>query len=118
MIKKWTHINNVLDIEGIEAEETAKDCTISREQMQKIENKFAADSDSIKTKEEEISKVKDEKKELETKVANLEKEKKDLEDKVKDLEGEPGGDTHTAVDDTKAQDYCSDQVLNALVDFA
>lgn len=118
MIKKWTHINNVLDIEGIEAEETAKDCTISREQMQKIEDKFAADSNSIKTKEEEISKVKDEKKELETKVANLEKEKKDLEDKVKDLEGEPGGDTHTAVDDTKAQDYCSDQVLNALVDFA
>ena len=118
MIKKWTHINNVLDIEGIEAEESAKDCTISKEQMQKIEDKIAADSDSIKAKDTEIEKVKDEKKELETKIANLENEKKDLENKVKDLEDKPGGETHTQVDDTAVQDYFSDQVSNALNGFA
>lgn len=50
MIKKWTHINNVLNVEGIEAEESAKDCTISQEQMQKLEDKIAADSSSIKTR--------------------------------------------------------------------
>ena len=118
MIKKWTHINNVLNVEGIEAEESAKDCTISQEQMQKLEDKIAADSSSIKTKDEELDKVKNEKKELEDKVKNLEKDKKDLEEKVKDLEKEPGGETHTAVDDNKAQDFCSDQVSDVLIDFA
>ena len=118
MIKKWTHINNVLNVEGIEAEESAKDCTISQEQMQKLEDKIAADSSSIKTKNEELDKVKNEKKELEDKVKNLEKDKKDLEEKVKDLEKEPGGETHTAVDDNKAQDFCSDQVSDVLIDFA
>lgn len=125
MIKKWTHINNVLNIEGIEAEASAKDCTISQEQMQKLEDKIAADSDSIKTKDEELTKVKDEKKELETKVENLENEKKTLEDekkkleqKVKDLGEEPGGETHTGVDDTEVEDYCSDEVYNALNQFA
>ena len=111
MIKKWTHINNVLNVEGIEAEESAKDCTISQEQMQKLEDKIAADSISIKTKDEELDKVKNEKKELEDKVKNLE-------EKVKDLEKEPGGETHTAVDDNKAQDFCSDQVSDVLIDFA
>lgn len=118
MIKKWTHINNVLNIEGIEAEESAKDCTISQDQMQKLEDKIAADSDSIKAKDTEITKVKDEKKELETKIANLENEKKDLEKQIKDLGDEPAGDTHTKVDDTEVQDYCSDQVLDALMKFA
>lgn len=118
MIKKWTHINNVLNVEGIEAEESAKDCTISQEQMQKLEDKIAADSSSIKTKDEELDKVKNEKKELEDKVNNLEKEKGDLEEKVKDLEKEPGGETHTAVDDNKAEDFCSDQVSDVLIDFA
>ena len=114
MIKKWTHINNVLNIEGIEAEDSAKDCTISQEQMQKLEDKIAADSKAVTDKDTELQKVKDEKKELETQVKNLEKERDDLKDKVKDLEGEPGGDTHTAVDDTKVEDFCSDQVLDAL----
>lgn len=118
MIKKWTHINNVLNVEGIEAEESAKDCTISQEQMQKLEDKIAADSSSIKTKDEELDKVKNKKKELEDKVKNLEKDKKDLEEKVRDLEKEPGGETHTAVDDNKAQDFCSDQVSDVLIDFA
>lgn len=118
MIKKWTHINNVLNIEGIEAEDSAKDCTISKEQMQKIEDKMAADADSIHDKDEALAKVKDEKKALEDKVKDLEKEKKTLEDKVKDLENEPGGSTSTAVDDTKVEDYCSDQVLNAIEQFA
>lgn len=118
MIKKWTHINNVLNIEGIEAEDSAKDCTISQEQMQKLEDKIAADSKSVTDKDTELQKVKDEKKELETQVKNLEKERDDLKDKVKDLEGEPGGDTHTAVDDTKVEDFCSDQVLDALNQFA
>lgn len=118
MIKKWTHINNVLNIEGIEAEDSAKDCTISQEQMQKLEDKIAADSKAVTDKDTELQKVKDEKKELETQVKNLEKERDDLKDKVKDLEGEPGGDTHTAVDDTKVEDFCSDQVLDALNQFA
>lgn len=118
MIKKWTHINNVLNIEGIEAEDSAKNCTISQEQMQKLEDKIAADSKAVTDKDTELQKVKDEKKELETKVKNLEKERDDLKDKVKDLEGEPGGDTHTAVDDTKVEDFCSDQVLAALNQFA
>lgn len=118
MIKKWTHINNVLNIEGIEAEDSAKNCTISQEQMQKLEDKIAADSKAVTDKDTELQKVKDEKKELETKVKNLEKERDDLKDKVKDLEGEPGGDTHTAVDDTKVEDFCSDQVLDALNQFA
>lgn len=117
MIKKWTHINNVLNIEGIEAEESAKDCTISQDQMQKLEDKIAADSDSIKAKDTELAKVKDEKKELETKIANLENEKKDLEKQIKDLGDEPAGDTHTKVDDAEVQDYCSDQVLDALMKF-
>ena len=86
--------------------------------MQKLEDKIAADSSSIKTKNEELDKVKNEKKELEDKVKNLEKDKKDLEEKVKDLEKEPGGETHTAVDDNKAQDFCSDQVSDVLIDFA
>ena len=118
MIKKWTHINNVLNIEGIEAEDSAKDCTISQEQMQKLEDKIAADSKAVTDKDTELQKVKDEKKELETQVKNLEKERDDLKDKVKDLEEEPGGDTHTAVDDTKVEDFCSDQVLDALNQFA
>lgn len=118
MIKKWTHINNVLNIEGIEAEDSAKNCTISQEQMQKLEDKIAADSKAVTDKDTELQKVKDEKKELETKVKDLEKERDDLNDKVKDLEGEPGGDTHTAVDDTKVEDFCSDQVLDALNQFA
>lgn len=118
MIKKWTHINNVLNIEGIEAEDSAKDCTISQEQMQKLEDKIAADSKAVTDKDTELQKVKDEKKELETQVKNLEKERDDLKDKVKDLEGKPGGDTHTAVDDTKVEDFCSDQVLDALNQFA
>lgn len=118
MIKKWTHINNVLNIEGIEAEDSAKDCTISQEQMQKLEDKIAADSKAVTEKDTELQKVKDEKKELETKVKDLEKERDGLKDKVKDLEGEPGGDTHTAVDDTKVEDFCSDQVLDALNQFA
>ena len=118
MIKKWTHINNVLNIEGIEAEDSAKDCTISQEQMQKLEDKIAADSKAVTDKDTELQKVKDEKKELETQVKNLEKERDYLKDKVKDLEGEPGGDTHTAVDDTKVEDFCSDQVLDALNQFA
>lgn len=118
MIKKWTHINNVLNIEGIEAEDSAKNCTISQEQMQKLEDKIAADSKAVTDKDTELQKVKDEKKELETQVKNLEKERDDLKDKVKDLEGEPGGDTHTAVDDTKVEDFCSDQVLDALNQFA
>ena len=118
MIKKWTHINNVLNVEGIEAEESAKDCTISQEQMQKLEDKIAADSSSIETKDQELDKVKNEKKELEDKVKNLEKEKGDLENKVKDLEKEPGGETHTTVDDTKVEDFCSDQVSDVLIDFA
>ena len=118
MIKKWTHINNVLNIEGIEAEDSANDCTISKEQMQKIEDKMAADADSIHDKDEALAKAKDEKKALEDKVKDLEKEKKTLEDKVKDLENEPGGSTSTAVDDTKVEDYCSDQVLNAIEQFA
>lgn len=118
MIKKWTHINNVLNIEGIEAEDSAKNCTISQEQMQKLEDKIAADSKAVTDKDTELQKVKDEKKELETKVKNLEKERDDLKDKVKDLEEEPGGDTHTAVDDTKVEDFCSDQVLDALNQFA
>lgn len=117
MIKKWTHINNVLSVEGIEAEESAKDCTISKEQMQKLEDKMAADSKAMTDKEAELQKVRDEKKELETKVKNLEKERDDLKDKVKDLEQEPGGTTSTAVDDAKAEDFCSDQVLNALKQF-
>ena len=75
MIKKWTHINNVLNIEGIEAEDSAKDCTISQEQMQKLEDKIAADSKAVTDKDTELQKVKDEKKELETKVKNLEKER-------------------------------------------
>ena len=79
--------------------------------MQKLEDKIAADSSSIKTKDEELDKVKNEKKELEDKVKNLE-------EKVKDLEKEPGGETHTAVDDNKAQDFCSDQVSDVLIDFA
>ena len=45
-------INNVLNVEGIEAEESAKDCTISQEQMQKLEDKIAADSSSIILKRE------------------------------------------------------------------
>ncbi len=118
MIKKWTHINNVLDIEGIEAEESAKDCTVTKEQMQKIEDKIAADSDSIKAKDNEIAEAKDKVKSLEDKVKDLESEKKDLENKVKDLEDKPGGDTHTQVDDTDVQDYFSDQVSNALNGFA
>lgn len=118
MIKKWTHINNVLNIEGIEAEDSAKNCTISQEQMQKLEDKIAADSKAVTDKDTELQKVKDEKKELETQVKNLEKERDDLKDKVKDLEGEPGGDTHTAVNDTKVEDFCSDQVLDALNQFA
>lgn len=117
MIKKWTHINNVLKVEGIEAEESAKDCTISTEQMQKIEDKMAADSASLQAKDKSIAKVENEKKELETKVGNLKTQIKDLEDKVKDLEGKPGGVTHTKVEDTEVVDYCSDQVLNALNDF-
>ncbi len=117
MIKKWTHINNVLNIEGIEADESAKDCTISQEQMQKLEDKMAADSQSIQDKEGEIAKVKDEKKELETKVTDLENEKKTLEQRVKDLEGKPGGSTSTTVEDTKTEDYCSDKVLNAIEQF-
>ncbi len=117
MIKKWTHINSALSIEGIEAEESAKDCTISQEQMQKLEDKMAADSKAMTDKEAELQKVRDEKKELETKVKNLEKERDDLKDKVKDLEQEPGGTTSTAVDDAKAEDFCSDQVLNALKQF-
>lgn len=118
MIKKWTHINNVLDIEGIEAEESAKDCTISKEQMQKIEDKIAADSNSIKDKDNEIADAKDKVKSLEDKVKDLESEKKDLENKVKDLEDKPGGDTHTQVDDANVQDFFSDQVSNALNSFA
>ena len=118
MIKKWTHINNVLDIEGIEAEESAKDCTISKEQMQKIEDKIAADSNSIKDKDNEIADAKDKAKSLEDKVKDLESEKKDLENKVKDLEDKPGGDTHTQVDDANVQDFFSDQVSNALNSFA
>lgn len=118
MIKKWTHINNVLDIEGIEAEESAKDCTISKEQMQKIEDKIAADSNSIKAKDNEIAEAKDKVKSLEDKVKDLESEKKDLENKVKDLEDKPGGDTHTQVDDANVQDFFSDQVSNALNSFA
>ena len=118
MSKKWTHINNVLNIEGIEAEDSAKNCTISQEQMQRLEDKIAADSKAVTDKDTELQKVKDEKKELETQVKNLEKERDDLKDKVKDLEGEPGGDTHTAVDDTKVEDFCSDQVLDALNQFA
>ena len=117
MIKKWTHINNVLNIEGIEAEDSAKDCTISKEQMQKIEDKIAADADSIHDKDEEIAKVKDEKKALEDKVKDLEKERDDLKDKVKDLENEPGGSTSTAVEDTKAADYDPIAVANALKQF-
>ena len=117
MIKKWTHINNVLKVEGIEAEESAKDCTISTEQMQKIEDKMAADSASLQAKDKSIAKVENEKKELETKVGNLKTQIKDLEDKVKDLEGAPGGVTHTTVEDTEVADDCSDQVLNALNDF-
>ena len=117
MIKKWTHINNVLNIEGIEAEESAKDCMLSKEQMQALEDKMAADSNSIKAKDEEITKGKDTVKSLEDKVKALEQEKKDLESKVKDLENEPGGDTHTQVDDTKANDNFSDQVLNTLIQF-
>ncbi len=117
MIKKWTHINGALSVEGIEADDSAKDCTISQEQMQKIEDRMAADANSIHDKEAELQKVKDEKKELEDKVKDLEQEKKDLESKVKDLEQEPGGATSTAVDDTKAVDYCSDQVLDALNQF-
>ncbi len=118
MIKKWTHINNALGIEGIEAEETAKSCTISEEQMQKLEDKIAADSASIKGKDEEIAKAKDEKKELETQVANLKKENDDLKRQVKDLEDEPGGETTTKVDDAKADEFCTGQVLDALIDFA
>ena len=117
MIKKWTHINNVLDIEGIEAEDSAKDCTISKEQMQKIEDKIAADADSIHDKDEEIAKVKNEKKALEDKVKDLEKERDDLKDKVKDLEEEPGGSTSTTVEDTKATDYDPIAVANALKQF-
>lgn len=117
MIRKWTHINNVLNIEGIEAEDSAKDCTVSKEQMQKLEDKIAADSDSIKAKDEEISKVKDEKKELEKKVEDLEKERDDLKNKVKDLEEEPGGSTSTAVEDTKPENYDPIAVANALKQF-
>jgi hypothetical protein len=51
-------------------------------------------------------------------LMNQEKDKKDLEEKVRDLEKEPGGETHTAVDDNKAQDFCSDQVSDVLIDFA
>lgn len=118
MIKKWTHINNVLNIEGFEADDSAKDCTISKEQMQKIEDKMAADANSIHDKDEEIARIKEKEKALKDKVDNLEKEKKGLESKVKDLEEEPGGNTSTAVDDTKANDYFSDQVFNAINQFA
>lgn len=118
MIKKWTHINSVLSVEGIEADESAKSCTISQEQMQKIEDKFAADSATIRANAEAIDKAKAEKQELEQKVASLESEKANLESRIDDLEQKPGGKTSTAVDDTKQQDYCTDQVLNALIDFA
>lgn len=66
MIKKWTHINNVLNIEGIEAEDSAKDCTISKEQMQKIEDKMAADASSIHDKDEALAKVKNERRHWKT----------------------------------------------------
>lgn len=117
MIKKWTHINNVLGIDGIEAEESAKDCVVSMEQMQKIEDKIAADSSSIKDKDDEITKIKGEKNKLDDEVANLKKENDSLKKQVNDLENEPGAKTSTTVEDTKADEYCTDQVLNAIIDF-
>lgn len=117
MIKKWTHINNVLGIDGIEAEESAKDCVVSMEQMQKIEDKIAADSSSIKDKDDEITKIKGEKNKLDDEVANLKKENDSLKKQVNDLENEPGDKTSTTVEDTKADEYCTDQVLNAIIDF-
>ena len=85
--------------------------------MQKIEDKMAADADSIHDKDEALAKAKDEKKALEDKVKDLEKERDDLKDKVKDLEEEPGGSTSTAVEDTKATDYDPIAVANALKQF-
>lgn len=117
MIKKWTHINNVLNIEGIEAEDSAKDCTISKEQMQKIEDKMAADANSIHDKDEALTKprMKDG---FGRQGQGTRKERDDLKDKVKDLEDQPGGSTSTAVEDTKAQDYFSGQVFDAINQFA
>lgn len=118
MIKKWTHINNVLNIEGIEADDSAKSCAISQEQLQKIDDQLAANSTTIKAKDEAIATAQAKVSDLEQKLKTLADEKSALESKINDLEQEPGGDTHAKVEDTKAQDYCSDQVLNALMDFA
>lgn len=117
MIKKWTHINNVLKVEGIEANEADNTCAISQEQMQQVEDALAANSKQMAEDAENLKKVEQERDTFKDEVSTLKQEKATLEQRVKDLENEPGGETHEKVDDNAPQDYFNEAVMNALNQF-
>lgn len=114
MIKKWTHINNVLQVEGIEANEGDNTCAVSQEQMQQVEDTLAANSKKMAEDAEALRKVTQERDAFKDEADSLRQEKADLEERVKCLENEPGGETHKQVDAAPAQGYFSEEVLNTL----
>ena len=115
MIKNWTNINSLLSVEGFESDDS-RNCTVSEEQMQKIEDRIAGDAARIADVNEKLKTVTDERDSFKAKIDNLEKENKDLKDKVKTLEDEPGGETHN-VEDTQPVEIDNSKIFNALNQF-
>lgn len=109
MIKKWTYVNKALNIEGFDVEDSAP-VELSCDQMQAINDRMASDAKSI----EDITKERDD---LKKKIGDLDEEVKNLKDKVSTLEEEPGGETHTVVEDSHTTEIDDEKLFQNLKDF-